>query len=49
MIRRVFFSFHYQYVWKVNQIRNMPDVTGTAAAGFYDVSLWEESKKKVTR
>jgi len=44
--RRVFFSFHYQYVWKVNQIRSIPNVTGCAAAGFQDASLWEESKKK---
>lgn len=46
MARRVFFSFHYQYVWKVNQIRNIPNVTGTAAAGFQDASLWEEAKAK---
>lgn len=46
MARRTFFSFHYKYVWKVNQIRNMPNITGTAAAGFQDASLWEEAKKK---
>ena len=46
MARRVFFSFHYKYVWKVNQIRSMPNITGTAAAGFQDASLWEEAKKK---
>ena len=46
MVRRVFFSFHYKYVWKVNQIRNMPNITGTAAAGFQDASLWEKAKKK---
>lgn len=46
MARRVFFSFHYKYVWKVNQIRSIPNVTGTAAAGFHDASLWEEAKKK---
>lgn len=46
MARRVFFSFHYKHVWKVNQIRSMPNITGTAAAGFQDASLWEESKKK---
>ena len=46
MARRVFFSFHYRYVWKVNQIRNMPKVIGTSAAGFQDASLWEEAKKK---
>ncbi len=46
MARRVFFSFHYKYVWKVNQIRNIPNVTGSSAAGFQDASLWEETKKK---
>ena len=46
MTRRVFFSFHYDYVWKVNQIRSMPNVIGTSAAGFQDASLWEEAKKK---
>lgn len=46
MARRVFFSFHYKHVWKVNQIRNVPNVIGTAAAGFQDASLWEEAKKK---
>lgn len=47
MARTVFFSFHYQRdIWRVNQIRSIPNVTGNAAAGFKDASLWEESKKK---
>jgi len=47
MARRVFFSFHYQRdVWRVNQIRNIPNIIGSAAAGFQDASLWEEAKKK---
>ena len=46
MARRVFFSFDYSHVWKVNQIRNIPNITGTATAGFQDASLWEEAKKK---
>ena len=46
MARRVFFSFDYRHVWKVNQIRSMPNVIGTAAAGFQDASLWEGAKKK---
>jgi len=46
MARRVFFSFHYDHVWKVNQIRNIHNVIGSAAAGFQDASLWEEAKKK---
>jgi len=47
MARRVFFSFHYQRdIWRVNQIRNIPEVTGSAAAGFHDASLWEEARRK---
>lgn len=47
MARTVFFSFHYQNdIWRVNQIRNLPNIIGTAAAGFKDASLWEESKSK---
>lgn len=47
MARRVFFSFHYQRdVWRVNQIRNIPNIIGTPAAGFDDASLWEAAKKK---
>ena len=46
MARRVFFSFDYKHVWRVNQIRSAPNVIGTAAAGFQDASIWEEAKKK---
>jgi electron transfer flavoprotein alpha/beta subunit len=47
MARRVFFSFHYQRdIFRINQIRSIPNVTGCAAAGFQDASLWEEAKKK---
>jgi len=47
MARRAFFSFHYQRdVWRVNQIRNIPNVTGCATAGFQDASLWEDAKRK---
>ena len=47
MARRVFFSFHYQRdIWRVNQIRSIPNITGTAAAGFQDASLWEEARNK---
>lgn len=47
MARRTFFSFNYtKDIWRVNQIRNIPNITGTAAAGFQDASLWEEAKKK---
>ena len=47
MARRAFFSFHYQRdIWRVNQIRNVPNIIGSAAAGFEDASLWEEAKRK---
>lgn len=47
MARRVFFSFHYQRdIWRVNQIRSLPNIIDTAAAGFIDASLWEEAKSK---
>lgn len=47
MARRVFFSFHYQRdIWRINQIRSIPNVTGCAAAGFQDASLWEAARKK---
>jgi len=47
MARRVFFSFHYQRdVWRANVVRKSGVVIGSAAAGFYDASIWEEAKKK---
>ncbi len=47
MARRVFFSFHYQRdIWRINQIRNIPNITGVPAAGFADASLWEASRKQ---
>jgi len=44
MARNTFFSFHYKYVWKVNQVRSIPNIVGTSAAGFQDASLWEKAK-----
>ena len=47
MPRKVFFSFHYERdIWRTNVVRNSGVVEGSAAAGFYDASLWEEAKKK---
>jgi hypothetical protein len=47
MARRTFFSFHYQRdLWRLNQIRNIPNITGCSAAGFQDASLWEVAKEK---
>ena len=44
MSRTVFFSFRYEHVFRVNQIRSIPNVTGVASAGFKDASLWEQVK-----
>ena len=45
--RRVFFSFHYeQDVWRATNLRNAGKVDPRAAAGWTDVSLWEEARKK---
>jgi hypothetical protein len=47
MARHVFFSFHYQRdIFRVNQIRNLPEIIDEAAAGFRDSSLWEEARRK---
>jgi hypothetical protein len=47
MVRKVFFSFHYQRdLWRVNVVRNSGVIEGIAAAGFHDKSLWEETRKK---
>ncbi|HWR15637.1 MAG TPA: TIR domain-containing protein [Terriglobales bacterium] len=46
MARRVFFSFHYEDIWRVNVVRNSHVVEGCSAAGFQDASMWEEAKKK---
>lgn len=48
MVRRVFFSFHYERdIWRANQVRNSwvtkPD---REAAGFLDAAQWEEVKKQ---
>lgn len=46
MARRVYFSFHYEDIWKVNQIRNSHIVEGCTAAGFMDASLWERVRRR---
>lgn len=47
MARHVFFSFHYQRdIFRVNIVRNSGIVIGSAAAGFHDASLWEETKRQ---
>lgn len=46
MARHTFFSFRYAHVFRVNQIRSMTNIVGSAAAGFSDASLWEDAKNK---
>lgn len=47
MARRVFFSFHFENdIWRVNQVRNSNVVHGADRAGFFDLSEYEEAKKK---
>ena len=48
-MRQVYFSFHYDDVWRVNQIRNSGLLFGDKSVGFADRSLWEESKAKNAR
>jgi len=48
MVRRVFFSFHYERdIWRANQVRNSwvtkPD---REAAGFVDAADWEKIEKQ---
>ena len=43
--RKVFFSFHYADIWKVNQVRkSWVTRDGARAAGFFDNSLRETAK-----
>ena len=49
MARHCFFSFRYAHVFRVNQIRSMPNIIGAAAAGFEDNSLWEDAKSNEPR
>ena len=47
MARSVFFGFHYQRdVWRASIVRNAGVVDAQAAAGFKDLSIWEEARKK---
>jgi len=46
MARRVFLSFHYHDLWRVNVVRNSGVIEGLSAAGFHDESLWEEAKRR---
>jgi len=48
MAKRVYFAFHYQDVidFRANVVRNHHVLKGIDEAGYYDHSIWEESKKK---
>jgi len=48
MARSIFISFHYQRdLWRVNEVRNSYLTKGGyTEAGYWDHSLWEETKKK---
>lgn len=48
MAKRVFFSFHYQDVkdFRANVVRQSWVTQDREEAGYFDASLWEESKKK---
>lgn len=45
--KRVYFAFHYQDVidFRANVVRNHNALQGVKKAGYYDHSIWEESKK----
>lgn len=47
MAKRVYFAFHYQDVidFRANVVRNHNFLQGVEKAGYYDHSIWEESKK----
>jgi hypothetical protein len=47
MAKRVYFAFHYQDVidFRANVVRKHNFAEGVKAAGYYDYSIWEESKK----
>ncbi len=48
MAKRVYFAFHYQDVidFRANVVRKHNFTKGVEAAGYYDHSIWEESKKQ---
>ena len=48
MAKRVYFAFHYQDVidFRANVVRNHGLTKGVEKSGYYDASIWEESKKK---
>ena len=45
-MRRVFFSFHYEDVWRVMQVRNMWVTVGKEVCGFDDKANFEKIKRE---
>ena len=45
MTRVVFFSFHYDDVWRVNQVRNSGRFSGEQRAGFRDKAEYEQVQR----
>lgn len=47
MAKRVYFAFHYQDVidFRANVVRKHNALQGVEKAGYYDHSIWEESKR----
>jgi hypothetical protein len=47
MAKRVYFAFHYQDVidFRANVVRKHNFAEGVKSAGYYDYSIWEETKK----
>jgi hypothetical protein len=47
VVRRVFFSFHYERdIWRANVVRKSWVTQDRVAAGFWDASLWQKAKKE---
>ena len=49
MARVVFFSFDYDDVWRVNQVRNSGQFVGQQRAGFRDKAEYEQVKRRGDR
>ena len=49
MVRKVFFSFHYDRdSWRVSQVRNCNVVSGYEKNPFYDKARWDRSSDRAT-
>jgi len=47
MAKRVYFAFHYQDVidFRANVVRNHNLIDGAQKAGYFDASIWEDTKR----